>query len=305
MNVSVSVVCVSFGRFALAQRNMLLTRSLNPSTPHEWIIVDNARQGAYEERSSDAARVIAGVPQFRRGDNDCGSYHHAAGIALGIRQVRTRYALIIDHDFFVVRSDWLRTIVAHAAAKQLSFFGSAWNPRWAYQARYFPTVHFLLIDLTRVPLDQLDFTPQFATDRAWKMFGDARTLLPGYLRRRWECGRFRDTGWRLRARFKDDPHHPAELLVPSFRPPRPWRPLVRAIDRVLPERFSRTPRRPGTFTTESFLEQACPEAFAAGWEEFYWQGRPFAVHLRMVARHPDAARDLALVQQLVDRSTLA
>ena len=66
-------------------------------------------------------------------------------------------------------------------------------------------------------------------------------------------------------------------------------PLLRQSWRKHPDRRS--------FTEESFLKAQWAEAYEQAWEEFFWQGAPFAIHLRRVGRsmaNVPLARDDAL-----------
>ena len=49
------------------------------------------------------------------------------------------------------------------ARRQLGVFGAPWHPRWIYKHRYFPCVHCMFVDRERVPLDWLDFRPDYET----------------------------------------------------------------------------------------------------------------------------------------------
>ena len=73
--------------------------------------------------------------------------------------VTTRFLLILDPDFFIVRRDWIADCLAHMQAHELSFFGAAHHPRRPTKFRYFPSVMCTFVDLSRVDRHDLDFNP--------------------------------------------------------------------------------------------------------------------------------------------------
>ncbi len=223
----------------------------------------------------------------------------------GLRFVSSRYALLLDHDFFVIRPDWIRQVLDRVQTKRLAFFGSVWHPRWSYQPRDFPSVHFMLIDLERVPVQELDFAPDMASNRLDALISHPRLPIPGALRTLLQVGQFRDTGWRVRQRFRDSGLR-FECLTPHFDVRAALEdapPLHRLAQRWLPDRRSPIPRTKAV-TEQSFLRGLSPLAYRSGWEEFYWHDRPFAFHLRSVGRRAlepvrDTVQDDAELDRLV------
>jgi hypothetical protein len=207
----------------------------------------------------------------------------------------------MDPDFFVLQQRWLDRVVAHAMKHDIAFFGSGWHPRWTYQYRYFPCVHFMLIDLEKVPAGEINFLPLIDGDMVWHLVNSDLSPIPGWLRPTLKIGRLRDTGWQVYRKYLDDPSVRHETLVPSFRPPATARVrLERRLGSALPDRLRLVPGRAGAFTKKSFLEEICPPAWRRGWEEFFWGEEPFAVHLRSVGRAARSQSELSLLRDLLE-----
>ncbi len=296
---SLTVLSVKYGSSQLLKRNAALVRRLNPSAAYTWIAVNNDLEPGF---AADASfRVIPGATRRLRGDR--GSYHHAAGLMLGLAEVRTRFVLLLDHDFFVVRPGWIADLLEHMQVRRLGFFGSVWHGRWSYQPRDFPSVHFLLIDLEQVPVAELDFTPGMDEPGWDRIVSHPRLPLPAPLRQLLQVGGLRDTGFRVARRFQAkrilyeclQPHFDLETALKDAH----W--LHRFAHRFLPDHLSVIPKRLASFTPQSFLREDAPLAYRRGWEEFFWQGEPFAFHLRGVGRDAnDQARDFTEVTRLLE-----
>ena len=299
-----TILSAKYGPARLLEWNAGLCRALNPGARYDWIVVNNDFDEGF---ASDSAgfTVVPGVPPPARagasGQKDQGSLHHAAALMAGLRHVSSRYLLLLDQDFYVVRPDWIAQLISHAQAERLAFFGSVWHPRWTYQPRDFPSVHFMLIDLEQVPIGDLDFRPDMDGDRLDVLISDPRLKIPAALRTLLQAGKFRDTGWRVRERFRRSGLR-SQGLVPAFDDRTAWcaaHPLHREANRWLPEDRRLIPRR--SVTDRSFLRPVSQIAFQGRWEEFWWQGEPFAFHLRSVGRHSTAVpEDHAELKRLIE-----
>ncbi len=276
----------------LLELNGKLTDAMNPGTDFAWIAVDN---GVESPSGLERFEVCPGCPPIDPAYSlDRGSMHHAQGLTKGCREVRTRYLLVIDPDFYVLRAHWVSDVLDHMQEQGLTVFGSCWHPRWWYQYRSFPTVHFMLIDLERLPLAELDFRPGIREDSRYRAIVHA-AWLPASIRWLLLLGRLKDTGYRIRRRLISDKGHRHEVLTPH---------CLRWEDPLLGRLLRGCRLVRDRVTRESFLRTLCPEGYAAGWEEFFWKGQAFAVHLRNVGRasHTSPA-DLAL-RRLLDQAPL-
>jgi Glycosyl transferase family 2 len=293
-----TMVSVKYGSSAFLTRNAALVRALNPAAPYEWIVVNNDND---EKFASSEFRVLPGVP--RPSDpKDRGSAHHAAAIMAALQHVSSRFVLLLDHDFFVVKPDWVQSLLEHVTEKKIAFFGSVWHPRWSYQPRGFPSVHFMLIDLEQVDRSALDFRPDMNGNRLDAIISHPNLPLPQGLRTLLQMGAFRDTGWRVRERFINSGLR-AECLVPHVNikeARRDAEPLHRFVAQVLPRVRNPIPRA-DEITDGSFLRADSLVGYALGWEEFFWRDAPFGFHLRSVGRRiTDSETDLAELDRLLE-----
>lgn len=297
-----TIISVKFGPSQLLTRNARLCRALNPDAVYQWLVVNNDHDELFGSSAAAEFRVLPGVP--RPSDaNDRGSAHHASAIMAALPHVSSRFVLLLDHDFFVLKPNWMRSIIEHTSAAGLGFFGSVWHPRWSYQPRDFPSVHFMLIDLAQVELSALDFRPDRRGNRVDALISHPKLPIGQALRTLLQVGAFRDTGWRVRQRFVNSGLR-AECLVPHVnleKIQREAHPLHRVVAQVLPGLRNPIPRADAV-TMQSFLRADSPLGYAHGWEEFFWRDAPFGVHLRSVGRRiTDSASDLAELDRLLER----
>ncbi|HEY5409564.1 MAG TPA: hypothetical protein VIJ94_02445, partial [Caulobacteraceae bacterium] len=168
------------------------------------------------------------------------SYHHAAGLNLAIENVRTRYAVVIDPDLYVVRPNWLKDVIEHMSVHGLAVFGVPWNPRWYQKFRYFPCTHLMVIDLQKCRWRQDMLAPDLVrpggkyVSRFWLGFPEAAKQAKGRAlvhlarhfatavredrRQRQTIGSSRDTGYTLLEEFRAQDRLRAETAVPVFTP---------------------------------------------------------------------------------------
>jgi len=235
------------------------------------------------------------------------SYHHAAGLNLALENVRTRYAVVIDPDLYVVRPNWLREVIQHMADHDLAVFGAPWNPRWYQKFRYFPCTHLMVIDLQKVRWrkDMLapdlvrpggkwisTFWKQWPEERAKGRWRARRLLLKNLgravqedLRQRGTIAASRDTGFSMLEEFRRNRALKAGVLTPVCAPTDSFQPatvtsIQRAFDAVMPDHMAYLPKKPGYMSARGFEAFGLPDTRAFGWEEFLWKGEPFAFHVR-------------------------
>jgi hypothetical protein len=312
---------------AYFEQSVQAVTALSGASNWTWLVVDNSGNGleGFFPESDRRFVPVQGVDPSRLSINHP-SYHHAAGLHAALPLIRTRFVLILDPDFYVVRRHWLVEIPAHMRHRGLAFFGATWHPRWPTKYRYFPAVHCLFIDSSVVPLTTLDFTPCLAppsTAAARKArlsglrwLGPARWLwallaAPSRERRRRHIGVSRDTGWRVFERFCGRRDLAWETSQPVVRFDRDFATLPhlrfsigRHFERLFPENISYLPARPHYYATSGFVEQGWPDASGAGWEEHLWRGAPFGVHVRktMLDRQSpqrDRGAELSLLQRIL------
>ena len=57
---------------------------------------------------------------------------------LALSKVRTRFAIILDPDLYVVRPNWLLELITRMKLEQIAIFGVPWNPRYFQKFLIFP-----------------------------------------------------------------------------------------------------------------------------------------------------------------------
>ncbi|MDG2286166.1 MAG: hypothetical protein P8N43_11640 [Alphaproteobacteria bacterium] len=130
------------------------------------------------------------------------SHHHGEALNLLIKRAGTDFVLVLDPDFYIFNANWIRHSIDFMKREDLSFFGSTWHSvlhNWKWYD--FPNCHFLMMNMKKLESESLDFRPGF--------------LDPGFTD---PVTRSRDTGYRLRHRFKYDPHHRNAIVEGSDTP---------------------------------------------------------------------------------------
>ena len=293
-----TLVSVKYGSSDWLLENAKLYHALNANQPYEWLVVNNDHDSGFLEHSNNF-RILPGVERTPRADR--GSYHHAAALMSALPEVKSRYLLILDQDFFVIRPNWMTELLDHMQHQNLAFFGSTWHPRWSYQYRYFPSVHFMLIDLEKIDLERLNFLPDIGGGWWDNLVSNKRIPFPNFLRRSLQVGLYRDTGFRIQQTFKNSRF---ECLIPHFdleQEVAKLEPTERFLTRILPEQLNIIPQNPLSFTAQSFLKTSSRFAYEQHWEEFFWQDSPFAFHLRRVGRDAKDNQDFVELERLLAR----
>ncbi|MFV1978000.1 MAG: hypothetical protein ACC649_01475 [Myxococcota bacterium] len=328
-----TVCSVFYDAFTLAclRLNVGFTNSRNVLGPSGWIVADNSPSKSLPDGRPEEVEIVQGPPPDPAIPAPVrGSYQHGRALNSIITRVETRYALVLDCDFFIVQPDWASNIVEHAATGRLAFFGAPWHPRWFNKYRGFPCVHCLLIDLAVVDPGDLDFQPDLVDDlaaiadpvdgtggdRIAASQGRLRTVANNLrsiilLRDRATIRSSRDTGIHLYDRFGNDRTIRFECLQPVFRPhqhfvgPRHARgALNRLVERLLPERLCFFPKRSETYSETGFRDVDLYDADALGWEEFLWQGSAFGFHLRGFQNRRDDRQSLQDLETALATFTL-
>ena len=275
--------------YGYIRQQLALIEALNPDTPFKLLVVDNTGPGSPGLKiDHPRCEIIPGVDSDPTlPDAGRGSYHHAAALNMALERVETPWLLVLDPDFFVIYRNWIEEVQDHMRRRSLSLFGVPWHYSWNRKWRYFPCVHFLVVDLGRIGLRELDFTPDLlgaAESSNSPLHRWMREHAP-ILRNRLLLESRRDTGWNLHRRFRRT--NAADMALPvvdtrtEFRAPA--RLMTRAgrwLEQRLPRRLSFLPA-PGTYLEP---DQATgfryPPIRSLAPERFVWRGAPFAVHLR-------------------------
>jgi hypothetical protein len=308
-----TILSVNFKGKAFLDLNYACATALNNTDLLNWVTVENTPDDADGRLNLEDGRfqVVKGVEPPRMSTKGRASYHHGAALNKGKEYMKTRFALILDPDFFIVRKDWIAGILNYMVKNQLSFFGVPWHPRYYQKYRYFPCVHNLFIDLSRVSLEELDFRPDLVNS-------PARQFKPGFwigyqhlrsqgkkmqawfrllrqpcraaredMRQRSLIGSTRDTGELIYQRYGLD-SRVFETVQPVFRPGKDkFLPAgvsglqySRVVELLLPDKKRYIPKQKNYFTGTGFHELGYADVSSLGWEEFIWQRRPYGFHVR-------------------------
>jgi hypothetical protein len=282
----VTILMVEYENEMLVNLNMELTLKLNPAIAAQikFVVVNNSNSPELETLIGDTGpEILDGADRVLCGNH--ASYHHAAALEKALEHVNTRFLLIIDPDFFVLSRNWLTKLLTAMSARDLGCIASTWHPRWFWQPRYVASVHFMLLDRQRIILEDVGLRPDQHHRRKLKKFKG----LPWFVKQRLLRGTSRDTGWRL-VQHLQEREQEVGLLTPVFESRPYFRRKTLFLDRILPDRISITPHRRQYYSTRSFLRADHRELYELGWEEFVWQGEPFAIHMRQVGRRLDGTR---------------
>lgn len=259
-----------------------------------WIVVDNSPAGLARSLDPGKFLVIPGfkieeveksIPKIFVGKRKVASYHHARALNAVLPHVKTRFLLVLDNDLYIVRRNWAEEVLAYMEKNNLGVFGVPWPPYQYLKYRYFPAPHALFIDLEKVPLHTLDFTPQFLAPRfdwisPFKPYLPARFIrLFKDLRARRSIGFSRDTAYPLYRRYYKS-NIGCECVTPVFKPPHPRSMLGKALKVLLPDPWQFVPKKNGYFADKGFGDIGYFSALEYGGDEFLWRGKPFGFHVR-------------------------
>lgn len=279
-DLTISSVYHSAATKELLEFNLLLTKKINPGVNFDWVVADNSLGNVSAPNQDSGFITVPGadrvknVPFWARG-----SYHHAAGIHKTLEHMKTRFALVLDSDFFLVRPGWITDVIDHMIKNKLHFFGTPYHPSRFIKYRYFSSINCFFIDLKHINYKDLDFGPDYngamnvmpflgrVNRRASKIL---RNLFFGK-RAKIMCSR--DTGYKISEKFSR--FAPFDLAKPVFKPKQP----ISFFERILPDKFCYAPKKLGYYSETSFAELGYPDAASFGWEEYVWRKEPFAVHL--------------------------
>jgi hypothetical protein len=283
-----------------------ITDYLPASTIRPGVPVEQASQyfsDAYRIRVDDTARLSLL-------DKYLGSYHHASGLDAALSEVKTRFAVIIDPDLYVVRPSWITEIIDHMITTDTALFGVPWNPRWHQKYRYFPCSHLMVIDFEKLEYrrdllapDLLNAEPKYVSNfwsriknaRQEKLWTLAKILIKHSLgavsqdrKQRQSIGMSRDTGYRLIEEFKKQPALKYETAIPVFAPEiEGFEPNAvtrmqysSIVQSLMPDERCYVPKKAGAISRTGFMERGLPDFRGLRWEEFIWQNSPLAFHVR-------------------------
>jgi len=326
-----TICSVSFKSASFLELNWELTRRLNPDALFNFVVVDNTPtkfRDALMNRTSGRFKVVDRVPidneqMFPKG------YHHGAALNEIVRKVETRYVLILDPDFFIVRENWITDVLTHMNEGKYAFFGAPYCPIYEQKYRYFPTIMCAFIDLHQVDKESIDWCPgnrnPILSEKNQRL--EARKagvkLIKGS---RWErffkrpsyIGKVEDSGWKLYkdyygSDFKVDCVKPV-LKLPKHFKNKPGLTLIKRMRNqllrwydappFLPECYSIIPKNRGCYSMEGFSDLGYIDLIhKGGWEEHMWRGTPFAFHVRKHSRVKKLQTNMSNLEEVIKNLT--
>lgn len=341
-DLTIASVFHSKDTYELLALNHRAVSRMNPGVPLRWLASDGTEPDERVAMDRDAFTVVPGfhpgnAPSSVTSRSDfsqfVNSYLHAASMNDLVRRVRTRFMLILDNDFFIVRPHWIREVLAHMERKNLQFFGAPFHPRRFDKYRYFPCQQCLFVDCAAIDPRTLDFRGRHGED-----FGALAALREKVVKKalhaidpkRYRIGRSRDTSYEVFARYGTDPRVRSETVQPVFDPARDFSDASRftapsfaatranrIIERFLPDRLSYIPKQEGYVAGTGFREAGYADVRGNGedvnglaWEEYIWRGAPFGFHLQSISkklRHNvvDGGAVVAEIGRILDQFPLA
>ncbi len=309
---ALTICSVSFHNARHLILNWNLTHQCNRDPDRiKWVIAENTPEGTTDRLSitDERFQVLPGTSGQRRV-----SYHHTEALQKCLAAVDTRFLLVLDPDFYIVRGQWLDEIITHMQTQNLALFGVPWHPKYIDKFRYFPTVHCTFVDLEKIGIEALDFRP-WGADEIEPTHDNSATgthaieVLWRALRLQHRRKEYRDSGTRMYFRYALDAAINYECPTPVYRLPQDFigsgNPLSlrsRLIEHLLPDSLCYLPKRRDSYTNIGFREQGFGCEFPAFWEEFMWKGIPFGFHVRRNAKKQvrDEDTELRAIEQFIE-----
>ena len=277
-----------------------------------WLVGDNSPPSLIDKIDSKKFKIITNqdAPLINR--DSCGkywtSYQHASALNLCLKEVKTRFVLILDNDFYVIYPEWLREALNHMIKNNLAFLGAPYYPKDYRKIRYFPATDFcMFVDLEKVPLDTLDFTPDFGRTGDNRKTKKRKTNLFNLGIRKRNIGTSHDTGYFIYKRYYQNSLTPCECIKPVYNP---WTDLRLAgklgllanalLEFFLPDRLCYIPKKRDYYVASGFSSFGHFDARRAGWEEHMWKGKPFAFHVRSGRNQKRGSNEEELITSIRD-----
>jgi len=271
--------------------NRKITRALNPKNRSIWNVVNNNPNSKYKIQANPPDLLVFNGIEFDPNKARPTSYHHSTGLNKAIRLVKTRFALILDPDFYIVRKNWISEIIEHMKINGLAFFGAPINPRYSKNYRYFPGVNCMFIDLKHIRMETLDFRPgqddflaRESTTFIGKLTRRFNSIIINELYQRFKIGLSQDTGYNIYNRYSRQRKIKSECIIPVYQkleyPKNNFLNYLNYLSKLIPERFSYYPKRSDSYSQSGFHEHGFIDLRSLGWEEYLWKDKPFSFHLR-------------------------
>lgn len=338
-NPQLSIISVYHNTLAkqLLEANYALTKRLNPETPFVWYAGDNTPHDFNQKLNADEFMSIRNAPieDF----HNLGSHHHASAINRCIKEVKTRYVLSLDSDYFIVRPNWINEVIGHMQKNNLAVFGVPYYVQDWQKYRYFPCVVGMVVDCHSIPLSTLDFFPLYTMDEQGSVMGAKHALkktssrisvpeakknlflstIKSFLvrcestlsvkRRRAYIGTARDTGYGIYTNYGSRPDIRSECVTGVLNRAQMRKELVTGLNTLyellLPDQLCYLPKDKRYYTDFGFASRGYFDVAALGWEEYIWKDVPFGMHVhgsipKLKKRGRTPEQEIELVRNALD-----
>lgn len=151
-----TICSVSYNSADYLNLNMKHMKERN-SIPFKWLVYEN---GAEEVLLPEFTKFRGenNVEPDQKGFVNSASSNHAAGLNFLLARVQTKYALLLDPDFYITYP--LSSVLKTMEEQGLWFFGAPYMPEAGKnRIQNFPVAFCMLIDMSKTSLTDLDFTP--------------------------------------------------------------------------------------------------------------------------------------------------
>jgi hypothetical protein len=160
------VMSVTDGHWRHASQNVILTERQNPRSRIKWVLVANNHDPEFQipqtVLDNPNVALVEGFSfeQFAHEPRPASSSLSTA-LALGFSYVETRFCVELDSDFFIIFPNWVQELIRHMKEDNLGVWGAPWHIKRSEKWRDFPCSHMSMFDREVLPLDKLDFQPEY------------------------------------------------------------------------------------------------------------------------------------------------
>ncbi len=293
-----TICSVSYGSKILLDYNWRLTTEINKDADINWLVAENGHYKQENILTTDDKRfkVFEGIKKVH---GMTSNYHHALGMNRLSQKVKTRFVFFLDPDFYIIRKNWINDIMQYMQSKGLTFFGAPWHPKHYNKLRYFPCVHCLCVDQSKVNLKLFDFCPKISNisnkkQKHRRIFSSwfnelhsKNNALGAFLayvdhifniRYRSFIEQSNDTGYKIIKKYRYSNIFKNECVATVYNPK--YNILSKLVDQCLPDKLSMLPKRKGYYTKRGTFIENYVSSEKPDWEEFVWENSPFGFHIR-------------------------
>lgn len=318
---SPEIVCANYNWIQSSEANL------------QWIFIDNSNDLPEWLASKENTTVFPSVERPTENDlpagtvnKRLGSLHHALAINKAIHSVKTKFALVLDPDFLILKPSKIKTVTEHLIENNIAIAGVPWHPRWFYQHRYFPAPQCVFVNLDLLSPEEIDFKPNYNVSPQRKTPFLLRVLNKIPIAKKHANVLIRsgiangnDTGSLLAERVRKL-NLKSEVFTPVFIPEECFSRnddyisqtpnikyatslISKSMESFLPDEWRFIPSKADSFQRTTMGENGLPDFLRAGWEEFFWQGSPWGIHQRSFPKRSGGMQSDTLTETFLDAIT--